>query len=325
MKSVKDIDLSGFWKKVMGLFGYNKWIFEKNNQKFKKRLENILESIVSNEYTQNSIFVSSIGRALNCILLMIDRLPYVKSGKEYAIVDSEIDRRISAMEEDVKERRFASLIFRCIFLIKEFDEGRRFGIRAFSPKELEVEYVRAEALGNIHGHLIRIEAIEARQHKIVALAAQASEEKIRRYELEYNNLETKKIEVRREISVCKNTYDSLANIISGSKEFFPLDEISQHMGDLASFERELERSFGKIMQTWLYDEEPVPPLVSIDSLDFGQIEWGIDRSMSGFDKLVAEKFGTDIHKSDEENETCEAQAENSFRLALEKMIKDQNN
>ena len=268
----------------MGLFGYNEKNYNKNSGDFKERLDNIMTSLM-----ERGLNTLGVGKCITNLELMIDRLKYTK-GKDLERVDKEIDKLISAMEDDAMKKRISSVLMRADLLHRELDESRRYGKNAFTDAERQAENARADSLGHIHDALNELDVIEKRQKKLIDAAASVSESEQQKYELEYNALEKDKASLKRTVQMWTSRYNTATEVISSRKTAGQIGELEMtQVGDLKSFEKEMAEAGKKLEKQIAIDGEFVEVGQGFGSNIDEILGTGAVNQSSGFNAAVEDR------------------------------------
>ncbi len=303
---------------LFGFFGYNEKEYKKNSENFKKRIEDIMYNAAD-----RGVSTFGIGKSLTNLMRMIDNLPYNKRGKDYDAIDSEIDKILTAMENDVRQKRMASVVARADLLYRELDEGRRYGKNAFTPEERRAEASKAEALGHIHDQLNRQEQIDIRQKKIIELAAKASDAEQQKFRLEYNALEQEKQATVRNINMWTSTYNTAIKVIGARNTASQLDAFeATKVCDLQAFEREMAEATRRL-ERGIEENVAISDVVDNSVGDMDSILGGAANMSSGFDQLVEDKKNQNLMGDMggapvNDNATTSNQDNDPFAMAMRK-------
>lgn len=274
----------------MGLFGmrlfggYNEKTYNKNSEDFKRRLENIMLNA-----TDRGVNNFGINKSLARLMVMIDRLPFDKSGKDYEAIDGIINDILGKMEDDVRQKRMASVVVRADLLYRELDEGRRYGKSAFTDKERDAEHGKAEALGRIHSELDRQDKIVKEQEQVLELAAKANEVERQKYRLKYNALEAEKKETARNINMWQSKYDLALEVIGARNTASQLDAFeATKITNLKDFEKEMS-DVTRRLEKAIDETNDIMNVAKTSIGDMDSILGGAATTDSAFDSLVEDK------------------------------------
>lgn len=190
--------------------GYDRQTFKENNKKFEERIEALKQAIGACE---TDIFSRNLIKPLNLIAFNFGKYDCNDKATDYEIIDSEIEKRLTAMEEDVENERPVSLIVRMLFLAEELYEGRSRGQNIFNPQEREAEIVIAESLQNYHDDCAHEKEICKLQEEIIKKASKSNEEERNLLRLEYNKLEHEKEPLKDDINFWKERQLSARELI----------------------------------------------------------------------------------------------------------------
>ena len=275
----------------MKLFGYNERTYAKNSERFKQRIQTIME-----DAADRGVNTFGIGKSLSELTIMIDTLKYKKEGPDYEAVDAEIDKLLSAMEDDVREKRMASVVARADLLYRELDEGRRSGKNAFTPEARKAEYSKAEALGRIHSELNRQGQITIRQQKLIDLAAKATEAEQQKYRLEYNALEQEKQATIRNINMWTSTYNTAIKVLGARNTASQLGAFeATKVANLKEFEREMADAT-KRLERGIEENNAVSDVADEAVSGMDSILGGASGVSTGFDALVEDKKNQNLQQ-----------------------------
>ena len=275
----------------MKLFGYNERTYAKNSERFKQRIQTIME-----DAADRGVNTFGIGKSLSELTIMIDTLKYKKEGPDYEAVDAEIDKLLSAMEDDVREKRMASVVARADLLYRELDEGRRSGKNAFTPEARKAEYSKAEALGRIHSELNRQGQITIRQQKLIDLATKATEAEQQKYRLEYNALEQEKQATIRNINMWTSTYNTAIKVLGARNTASQLGAFeATKVANLKEFEREMADAT-KRLERGIEENNAVSDVADEAVSGMDSILGGASGVSTGFDALVEDKKNQNLQQ-----------------------------
>ena len=285
----------------MGLFGYkrgyDRQTFKENNKKFEERIEALIQSI---ETRDRDIFSRDLIKALNWIALNFDQYRYNDKATVYEIIDSEIEKRLTAMEEDVENNRPASLIVRMLFLAEELYEGRSRGQNIFNLEEREAEIVIAESLQNYYDDCAHEKEIYKLQEEILEKASKSNEEERNLLRLEYNKLEHEKEPLKDDINFWKERQLSARELIKSKWVAKELEKF-RVVDYCYYFWSDALRDFGKAIYSISCSIEvhlerggswpPPPPCHHPLPFDTSLYDknGAFDKEMAEFDKIIAEK------------------------------------
>ena len=226
----------------MGLFGYNEKDYRKNTDLFKSRLENLMMNTM-----ERGVSNAGVGKCISNLMIMLDKLPYNKGGKELQKVDQEIDKIITAMENDAMKKRMSGVLMRADLLHRELDESRRFGKNAFTDAERQAEGTRADALGHIHDALNRQGEVEKRKKQLIEAAANASESQQQKYRLEYNTLDMESKQLSQTVTMWTSRYNAATKVISARANAGQIGELeAAQVCDIKEFEKEMAQATKKL-------------------------------------------------------------------------------
>ena len=172
----------------MGLFGYNKRDFEKNTEKFKKRIENIVA--LAPDFTKNftgdkrSKFMGYLIRCANDLTI----ITYNEQGSDYEVIDKEINNILANIEEALSKKEGGSAVGYAELLYDEIDCCRRYGKNVFSNEEREAKWRKTVIVSKIADIIDRKEELAKRKEKILGVALKSSEEMMEKYKVEYDVL-----------------------------------------------------------------------------------------------------------------------------------------
>jgi hypothetical protein len=275
----------------MKLFGYNEKNYKKNSEDFKGRLESIMLNSVG-----RGVNNFGINKALTRLMVLIDTLPYYKDGKDYEKIDSIINEILGKMEDDVREKRMASVVVRADLLYRELDEGRRYGKSAFNDKERDAEHGKAEALGRIHSELERQERIVKEQEFVLDQAAKVSDVERQKYRLKYNSLEAEKKETERLINMWQTKYDLALEVIGARNTASQLGAFeSTKIANLKDFEKEMSDVTNRLDKAITETTEMMGVAKGAIG-DMNTILGGAATTDSAFDSLVEDKKNANLMK-----------------------------
>ncbi len=273
----------------MRLFGYNEKTYSKNSEDFKRRLEGIMFNAAD-----RGVNNFGINKSLSQLMILIDRLPYDKTGKDYEGIDGIINDILGKMEDDVRQKRMASVVVRADLLYRELDEGRRYGKSAFNEKERDAEHGKAEALGRIHSELDRQEKIVQEQEKVLDLAAKANDVERQKYRLRYNALEAEKKETVRNINMWQSKYDLALEVIGARNTASQLGAFeSTKITSLKDFEREMSDVTNRLERA-IGETNDIMNVAKGAIGDMDSILGGAATTDSAFDSLVEDKKRANI-------------------------------
>ena len=268
----------------MRLFGYNEKTYNKNSERFKQRLQNIMYN--ANDRGADTF---KLGKSLSRISILIDRLPYNSTGKEYEAVDAVIDDILSKMEDDVREKRMSSIVVRANLLYEELDKGRRDGKHAFSPDMRQAEHSKAEALGHIHDGLNRLAEIEVEQNRLVKLGANANDSERIKLELEYNELETEKQAITTNNNMWMSTYNTALDVIGATKTVTDLEKFeANQVCNLQEFEKKMEKAAERL-ERGIERNKDIANVAQGAKNTFGQIVGSANTMKSGVNAAVEDE------------------------------------
>lgn len=266
------------------LFGYNEKNYKKNSEDFKQRLENIALNAAD-----RGVNTFGINKALAQLMILVDKLPYKKNGPEYEKVDQVINDILDKMEDDVRQKRMASVVVRADLLYRELDEGRRFGKNAFADDVRLAEHGKAEALGRIHTELERQERIVMEQERVLDLAAKANEVERQKYRLQYNALETQKNETARNINMWQTKYDLALKALEAKGLSGQLTDFeSTKIVDRKALEKEISDMTNRLDKA-ITETNESGEIIDTGLGDIDTILGGAKTVNSAFDSLVEDK------------------------------------
>lgn len=275
----------------MKLFGYNERTYAKNSERFKQRIQTIME-----DAADRGVSTFGIGKSLSELTIMIDNLKYKKEGPEYEAVDAEIDKLLSAMEDDVRSKRMASVVARADLLYRELDEGRRSGKNAFTPEERKAEYSKAEALGRIHSELNRQGEINLRQKAILERAAKSSETEQQKYRLEYNALEQEKQATIRNINMWTSTYNTAIKVLGARNTASQLGAFeATKVANLKEFEREMADAT-KRLERGIEENNAIIDVADEAVNGMDSILGGASGVSTGYDELLEDQKNQNLRR-----------------------------
>jgi hypothetical protein len=268
----------------MGLFGYNEKDYQKNTANFKSRLENLM----NNTYDRG-VSNFGVGKTIAALMVKLDTLPYPKGGKELAQVDAEIDKIISAMEQDAMKKRMSSVLMRAESLSNELDASRRFGKNAFTADERQAEATRADALGHIHDALNRQEIVDAKKKELIEKAAKASEAQQQKYRLEYNALDREGKMLAQTVTMWTSRYNTALEVINARGTAGQIGELeAAQVCDLKAFEKEMADASRRLEKQIMLDTDTTNVATEATS-GFDQILGGASNASNGFDAAVEDQ------------------------------------
>ena len=268
----------------MGLFGYNEKDFQKNTANFKSRLE----TLMNNTYDRG-VSNFGVGKTIAALMVKFDSLPYPKGGKELAAVDAEIDKIITAMEQDAMKKRMSSVLMRAESLSNELDASRRFGKNAFTADERQAESTRADALGHIHDALNRQEIVDAKKKELIEKAAKASEAQQQKYRLEYNALDKESKMLNQTVTMWTSRYNTALEVINARGTAGQIGELEQsQVCDLKAFEKEMADASRRLEKQIMLDSD-VTNVATEATSGFDQILGGASSASNGFDAAVEDQ------------------------------------
>lgn len=218
----------------MGLFGYNRRDFEKNTQSFKQRIKAMLEAFIvkqaalpggGDDFEKTSIYRMFI-KFLSLVEVLFDNQSYRFDSREYKFIDSEIDKRLVAMENDIENNRMESLLVRMLFLIEETYAGRECGRNVLTSEEREAELVMAESLEKHSDGILREEKNAKRRREIITEAMKVDEKERGKLRPLYNELANEMKILENEIKSYKDNFIKARKIIKSRELSSELDKLS---------------------------------------------------------------------------------------------------
>ena len=269
----------------MGLFGYNEKDYSKNTQLFKRRLQAILDN------TQDrGVSNFGVGKTIAGLMVMMDKIPYSKSGKEYKVVDEQIEKLLSSMEQDAMKKNMAGLTAHADLLHKELDESRRFGKNAFTDEERQAEEVRSTALGNIHDSLNRLGVIANKKEQLIQAGAKAATEADRKkLGLEYNTLVAEEKSLNQIVGMWTSRYNSAIQVINARRTTGKIDALeAAQVVNVRDFEKEMAKPNQKLQVEMEKDNE-ISNITNDFSASFDETMAGMSGMTSGFEAAVEDQ------------------------------------
>jgi hypothetical protein len=191
----------------MGLFGYNKRVFEKNTEKFKKRIEVIkeLSCALPIGIGYSGSHRSLINGLTRCEEMMT-KFTYQENGKDYEVIDKEINSILDDLEEVLSKKDERSAIFYIELLDDVLYQCRECGKNVFSDTELKAKRMEAVIRGKTLAIGDRKIAIERRKKEIFEKASKSSDEINEKYKIEYDALDIEEENLTTQLKQCEELY-----------------------------------------------------------------------------------------------------------------------
>lgn len=273
----------------MGLFGYSEKDYNKQSGDYKARLQNIMD----NTYDRG-VDNFGVGKVISGLMVMIDRIKYNKSGKDYKAVDQAISNLLTKMEEDAMNKRFSSLISRADNLRKELDQSRRYGKNAFTDDERQAEDTMAKARGGIYDALNQLDVIEKKKAALIEKAAKVSDAERQKIKVDYNALDATAQRLNREVAAWTSRYNTAVQVVNTRALGGLASQLeSAQVCDVRSFEKEMADIANTLEKEMSKDAE-----LNEGITDFGStIDSALGTSnqgSSGFDALVENQINQNI-------------------------------
>ena len=226
----------------MGLFGYNKRDFEKNTEKFKKRIENIVTLVSDLTYNFMGKKRGSLMKYLSMCMEDLTIITYNEYGSDYKMIDKEINNILGNIEEALSKKEGGSAVGYAELLRDEISCCRRYGKNVFSDTDRKNKLRKIEIILRLSDIAEKREAIANRKNEIIELVLKSSEEMIEKYGVEYDALcseEENLAEQFRQYQELYKTHIDYMNAL-GNKKF--ADEINPDVlfGKVEDLKKELE-------------------------------------------------------------------------------------
>ena len=205
----------------MGLFGYNERDFEKNTEKFKKKINKIAanssyNSEGSSEITESVTLQSArydFLKIMLAVITVLDGLTYNEQAKDYAFIDGEINKILNKIEKSVSKKQWNTAFAFCVLLYDEVDSCRKFGKNIYSKEKRKNKLQLAEIQAQIKNVINKMELVTARMDNIIdeenVISKDADARK--KYELEFNSLQANFKELERELKHYEAMYESISS------------------------------------------------------------------------------------------------------------------
>jgi tagatose-1,6-bisphosphate aldolase len=172
----------------MGLFGYNKRDFEKNTEKFKKKIENIATLVSDLTYNFMGKKRGSLMKYLSMCMEDLTIITYNEYGSDYKMIDKEINNILGNIEEALSKKEGGSAVGYAELLRDEISCCRRYGKNVFSDSDRKNKLRKIEIIFRLSDIAEKREAIANRKNEIIELALKSSEEMTKKYKVEYDAL-----------------------------------------------------------------------------------------------------------------------------------------
>ena len=301
----------------MGLFGYGKSDFEKNTGVLKGRLERLVENV----YDMGSDAIG-LGKTITSLILKLEKVSYVKGGKEAEAVDSYLAKLIEEMEQDAMKGNTPALIARAENLYNEINQSRRYGKSAFTDAERQAEDVRATSLGNINNSLNKLGEIEKKKEQLLNAGAKTTSAAERqKLGLMYNSLVAEEKTNNQAVKMWTSRYNSAIQVINARKTSGQIQELTTaQVVDVKAFQKEMDRA-NQLLQKEMATDTDITDIAQNFNSAFDETLGGMSAQSSSWDALVEDKkrenLMNEMGAAPVENET--SQTEDPFMQALNNM------
>ena len=224
----------------MGLFGYNKRDFEKNTEKFRLRINNIVANSIG-----DSSACHDFKKKMVSISVMLEGYTYNEYSKDYSFIDGEITKILDKIEGIVSKKEWNAAKAISELLYEDVDSCRRLGKNIFSEEKRKNKFQLAVISGKIQDTLDKMRDISMHMEKIVKDALATSKNDIRqKYEVEYNALNAQLEELDKKIDHYETTYKSILiydNALEIKKFYREFDD-NNRKEKLKQFVEEIDRA-----------------------------------------------------------------------------------
>ena len=223
----------------MGLFGYNKRDFEKNTEKFKKRIENIM-TLGPYLGEKNRLLI----KLLNGCVKDLTIITYNEHGSDYEVIDKEINNILGNIEEALSKKEGGSAVGYAELLWDEIDCCRRYGKNAFSDTDRKAKLRKTVIISKLSDISQKREAISNQKEEIFKIALKSSDEMNKRYEVEYDALCREEENLSEQFRQCQELYKTHIAYMNAIESKKLADEINPDVlfGKVEDFRKELEAS-----------------------------------------------------------------------------------
>ena len=227
----------------MGLFGYNKRDFEKNTEKFKKRIENIMH--LDSNFAKD--FADERSQLIRCLIRCandLTNLTYNEHGSDYRMIDKEINKILGNIEEALSRKEGRSAVGYAELLYDEISCCRLYGKNIFSDTDRQAKLRRTVLISRLSDIAKKREAISNRKKEILKIASELSDEMRGKYKVEFDVLCSEDEKLEEQFIKCHELYQTHIAYMNAIENKKFADRISELFGTAEAIQKELEASKG---------------------------------------------------------------------------------